>query len=488
MGDKAQDILNPVQVDDNTKALAWDAFHGSKNEDELATKLGSMSLPDSVKADLWDAKRQQGIHTVIGVPQPTQPSSAPSSWGDSIAANTFGDILTGGAKSASQTGRSTLAPNGSPSFLGKWLSSVIPGFTKEGIGQGGIGDNPDPQNPVAPGLQINKQTGYDPLAPTNIPQRVGAGIEQAGELYALGKVIPGGSSLLARMSSGGAQTGADAFLHNQDPKTAALIGAGGGAFSSLLKSLATKTTQAALGSTKDQAMEALENLTGVRPAKLSAQATNESLALTKQMESMVRNSGAQVSTQPALNVIDSEIAKAQAQNVQSTVDKLMELRQQLTTDITTGQPIPQTIDAGKLLDLKRGIGEAVKGWEPAKRVGINPIKRGIYGALDGEIDRAVPGSSELNDRIHTLMGLSTNAAKATSRSSASALIEDLAHGRVLSIPGRLATSRTGLILGSRIAQSGAPSSGMQALALQLANYPQLQQALSDANALPPEEQ
>jgi hypothetical protein len=43
-------------IDDNARADAWDAFHGAKNEDDLATKLQGMNLPNELKANLWDAK------------------------------------------------------------------------------------------------------------------------------------------------------------------------------------------------------------------------------------------------------------------------------------------------------------------------------------------------------------------------------------------------------------------------------------------------
>ncbi len=38
------------------RADAWDAFHDAADADDLATRLGSLDLPDSVKADLWDLK------------------------------------------------------------------------------------------------------------------------------------------------------------------------------------------------------------------------------------------------------------------------------------------------------------------------------------------------------------------------------------------------------------------------------------------------
>src|SRR5277367_4478764 len=57
LADPAETILRSASgVDDATKANAWDAFHGSTSEDDLANKLQNMNLPQEVKAGLWDAK------------------------------------------------------------------------------------------------------------------------------------------------------------------------------------------------------------------------------------------------------------------------------------------------------------------------------------------------------------------------------------------------------------------------------------------------
>ncbi len=56
--DPAQTVLAPLQVDSATKADAWEAFNSSKNETDLQVKLmGMKGLPDTVKADLWEAKK-----------------------------------------------------------------------------------------------------------------------------------------------------------------------------------------------------------------------------------------------------------------------------------------------------------------------------------------------------------------------------------------------------------------------------------------------
>jgi hypothetical protein len=57
-GDPAQDILRNLAIGNDVKASAWDAYHKSKNEDELTQMIQGLNLPVSVKAQLWDAKHK----------------------------------------------------------------------------------------------------------------------------------------------------------------------------------------------------------------------------------------------------------------------------------------------------------------------------------------------------------------------------------------------------------------------------------------------
>jgi hypothetical protein len=57
--DPAEQILRSTPgLDTNSQADAWDAFHQSKNEDELGQRLQNMNLPQDIKANLWDAKHK----------------------------------------------------------------------------------------------------------------------------------------------------------------------------------------------------------------------------------------------------------------------------------------------------------------------------------------------------------------------------------------------------------------------------------------------
>lgn len=54
--DPVQARLITAPVPNSVRADAWDAFQQSKDADELAQRLAAIKIPDNVKADLWDMK------------------------------------------------------------------------------------------------------------------------------------------------------------------------------------------------------------------------------------------------------------------------------------------------------------------------------------------------------------------------------------------------------------------------------------------------
>lgn len=57
--DPAHPILaGSNDVNDDGRAELWDIFHNSKDHSELARKLQSMAVPDDLKSQLYDAKKQ----------------------------------------------------------------------------------------------------------------------------------------------------------------------------------------------------------------------------------------------------------------------------------------------------------------------------------------------------------------------------------------------------------------------------------------------
>lgn len=75
MADPA-DILSPLQVPQQVKADAWDAFHSATDQNDLAKRLESMQIPREAKASLWDMK------ATASTPQQSAPPPADQPWSD----------------------------------------------------------------------------------------------------------------------------------------------------------------------------------------------------------------------------------------------------------------------------------------------------------------------------------------------------------------------------------------------------------------------
>ena len=77
-----QAILAPLQIPDSVKADAWDAYHQASSVDDLAARLKKLPLPNSVRGDLWDAKSAES-------PQP----SALSRFGSGLYQSTIAPLV-----------------------------------------------------------------------------------------------------------------------------------------------------------------------------------------------------------------------------------------------------------------------------------------------------------------------------------------------------------------------------------------------------------
>ncbi len=72
-------ILDPLQVPQEVKAAAWDAFQSSRNDAEFRVKFSSINLPRETKASLWDAKQFTPEQTIQAKPaQPAKGSDVPT--------------------------------------------------------------------------------------------------------------------------------------------------------------------------------------------------------------------------------------------------------------------------------------------------------------------------------------------------------------------------------------------------------------------------
>lgn len=284
---------------------------------------------------------------------------------------------------------------------------------------------------LAPSVGIN---AWDKItSPSGTAQKVGYGGEQAAEFLLPPGAEEKGAAVLAehlpwlgklaapaaRVATSGLSTGAVNKLQGGSFTGGAATGAGFGALGEAARAVAPSIAESALGVTRKQrafgktpGTAALEETSGILPSTVEASAQSKLSQLTAELESRAAVSTLPASTSPALNVIDGEMSKAVKQNSKTRFDMLQALRDQLTKDFSTGAQIPSQVSASKILDLKRGIGDLETSWNPEVRSGIKPTIRRVYNALDAELDNAVPGSAELNQRISSLIPVAQRAGSA----------------------------------------------------------------------------
>ena len=273
-------------------------------------------------------------------------------------------------------------------------------------------------HPIIPGTSDLAQS------PQNTAQKIGYGGEQAAEFLAPGeaeeeagriaaKEFPKAAKYAApaaRIAAGALSTGGINKLQGGSFKTGAGAGAVLGTVGEAARAVAPALAESALGVTKKirgfgrtPGEAALDEIKGVRPGTVGRNAQAKASELTAELEQRAATSKALASTNPAVNVIDTEQIKALRQNNRGYYDQLHALREQLTRDMATGEKFPAQMPASRILDLKRGVGNLEKGWSPEQRGAMRGTIRKVYAALDGELDRAVPGAKEINQRISSLI-------------------------------------------------------------------------------------
>ena len=297
---------------------------------------------------------------------------------------------------------------------------------------------------LAPAEGVKAMT---PLAtpPSSIPGAVGYGGEQLGEMLApgageevaagkLAKAIPIAGKYaepIARGITSAGFTGLINKIQGGDFTTGALAGAGGETAAAAGKALAPRMAETALrvtapirGKNPDFGKTVLEETKGIRPATIAQEAGDKAHTLTGEMEQGVHAataSGAGGSTSPAQQALSDFQAKT-PRNASELADKLNELGEKLAFRGEPGGaaaagakkvPGPARINYSpdELLELKRGIGKTIDSWPPEwKQSGdVQRAKKALYGSLDSELDRIVPGNQQVNDRIHKLIPIQDRA-------------------------------------------------------------------------------
>jgi hypothetical protein len=112
---------------------------------------------------------------------------------------------------------------------------------------------------------------------------------------------------------------------------------------------------------------------------------------------------------PARNIVQSALERAVNQNSPQLFNALQPVQDQLSRNFFTGANIADRVTPTEMLGYKRGIGTLEKNWPvETKKIGGDAI-RGVYGALDSELDRTVPGSQQMNQRISSLFPVASRA-------------------------------------------------------------------------------
>jgi len=274
-----------------------------------------------------------------------------------------------------------------------------------------------------------------------------AAAEIAEHMPVLGKL----AAPVARIGTSALSTGALNKLQGGSFEGGAAMGAGMGGVGEVARALAPSVAESALGITKRMrgygrtpGEAALDEIKGIRPETIEVNAQSKAGELTKEMEQKIAASKIPVSTDSAKDLLLKEAGKASKQNNDVLHGQIMDVYNRLTKNVITGQQFPAQMSASDLLDLKRGIGNTVKTWNPeAQRSGITPILRRVYSALDKELDRAAPETAGINQRISSLIPV---AERAESTSREAGIGQRVAH-RMAAHTGALAGAGLGAGLG-----------------------------------------
>ena len=320
-------------------------------------------------------------------------------------------------------------------FLGKYLGG---NYSQQGV------VNPDVAKMGEGAGRIYEQ-GLE-MAATGGPLKAGAE-NVAARLPVLGRL----TAPVARTAAEAINAGANAYLHGQPVGTSAALGGGGAAAGKIASAIAPKVAETALGITdrmrgrgRTVGQAVLNETSGIRPGTIAEQAQDQSLNLTRQMEGNVHQAtvqGAMGSSQPAHNVLNQAIQNT-PRNAHDVIDKLNDLYENLDLRPRGSVgPVPTSYTPDELLEMKRGIGKTISKWpaEWQNDSDVLRLKQQLYGALDGELDRLVPGNAELNQRISSLIP----AAEQATRKSLGAGVTQKVAGRIAAHTGALTLAGLG---------------------------------------------
>ena len=327
-------------------------------------------------------------------------------------------------------------PPAAPSMLQKATGAI--GDAVTGAGKGllhTVSGSDDWMRAHGPAFMTNSNLGFGPPAnlehvkqmatPQGTAQKIGYGGEQVGEFLAPGGLEERGAAKLATLapklgeyaaplahvltsaiSSGGVNA-----AQGGSPVTGALMGAGGQVVGQGLKAAAPVIAETALGLPKaarafgkTPGAALLDETRGIRPSTIAASAQERLGQLNPQLESAAANSKVPASLLPARGIVSDAANKAANQKAEGLFNQLGKQTNFLDYGGPSGEVTPQ-----KLLDLKRGFNEEHLRWNPEMHDRALSTGRQAYNALDQELDRTVPESAGLNQRISSLIPVAQRA-------------------------------------------------------------------------------
>jgi len=278
--------------------------------------------------------------------------------------------------------------------------------------------------------------------------------------------------LAGRSALSGAGVGAGALAVGASPQEAGTAAASGAivqpvaeGVSAVAKNLAPKIAESALnitdrmrgrGRTIGDAV--LEETTGIKPGTLAAETRQAIGGLVTQMEKGVDVATQQgkIGTTASAEIVLNDALTDLPRNAASIRAKISGLRDLLSFG-KTGSTIYTPND---LLEMKRGIGMEIKSWPPEWQNldAVKHVQQKLYGALDSELDRIVPGNAEINQTISSLIPAKQ---QATRMSQGASIAQLMAH-RLAAHTGALAASGIGGAVGYREGGTAGAAAGAAA--------------------------
>jgi hypothetical protein len=118
-----------------------------------------------------------------------------------------------------------------------------------------------------------------------------------------------------------------------------------------------------------------------------------------------------VSLAPARNIVSEAKAGVVAKNLPGPYHTFGELGDVVGKRFLTGEPIPEEVSPLEALFLKRGVGDFLPegSWNPETVNRIAPVRDAMYGSLMGGLEKAVPETGPINQRISSLIPVTRRA-------------------------------------------------------------------------------